>query len=283
MITKQRQIYIDLLSILGIVFILLFGLSAFSTTKAQAVLGARELGIGQAITALPGNSLSVFANPAMMPEKERSVSFFGVRYYGLAEITDIATAITYPTKLGVFGAGVHRYGFDLFNESRLRLAYKYNFKGFRFGLIANYNHVMQGGEYGSAGTLGMDLGVSAPIIPSLWIGAQAANINRPRYGKLNDEELPRFMSFGLSYRLSEIALFSSDIFKDVRFPISYRGGIEVTIVERLQGRAGITTSPQTFSVGFGYKGSTLGANVAVQRHANSHLGYSPAIDLNIRW
>lgn len=254
-----------------------------STTEAQAVLGARELAMGQATTALPGSSWSVFSNPAMMPDEKPSVSFFGVRYFGLSEITDIAAALTYPTNLGVLAAGVHRYGFDLFNENRLRIGYKNDTSGFHYGIVLNYSHVVQGGGYGSAGALGADIGLAAPIISGLWIAAKAVNINQPTYGSRNDEELPRNLSIGLSYQLSDIALFSTEVFKDVRFPIAYRGGIEMHIIGGLMGRAGVTTAPQTFSAGFGYIDSFWSANIGVQRHEHNVLGYSPAIDFKISW
>lgn len=250
--------------------------------RAQ-VIGARELSMGQAVTALQKTSWAVFGNPAMMPKGKASVSFFGVRYYGFAEITDMAVSLQYPTTYGVWAGGVHRYGFDLFSESRLRLGYKNSFKGFHFGAVFNYSHVAQGGGNGSAGAIGVDLGIAAAITPELWIGAKAVNINRPTYGSLNDEELPRNLSIGFSYRLSDIALLSSDVIKDVRFPISYRAGIEVRVIGGLVGRAGITTSPNTFSAGFGYNGTFWSANVGVQRHENVVLGYSPAIDFKITW
>jgi hypothetical protein len=143
--------------------------------------------------------------------------------------------------------------------------------------------VAQGGGYGSAGALGVDVGVVAPILQDLWIGAKATNINQPEYGSRNDEKLPRELSIGLSYRLSDIALFTTDVVKDVQFPFSYRGGVEVTIIDHLVGWAGVTTEPQTFSLGFGYSGSFWSANVGVQRHENRVLGYSPAIDFKIIW
>lgn len=251
--------------------------------KAQAVLGARELAMGQATTALPGSAFSLFTNQAMVPEDVRSVSFYGVRYYGLAEITDMAAAVTYPAKIGIISAGMHRYGYDLFNESRIRIGYKNIYKTFRFGIVANYSHVMQGGGYGNAGAIGLDVGMAAPVVPGLWIAMKATNINQPEYGSRNNEELPREMSIGFSYRLTSGVLFSSDLVKDVQFPVSYRFGVEATVIEHLRAMAGVTTSPQTFSAGFGYRRTTWGAHVGVQRHENAVLGYSPAIDFNIRW
>lgn len=252
---------------------------------AQATLGARALSMGQVTTALPNSEWSVFANPAMIDRESRSVSFFGVRYYGFADITDIAAAATCPARFGSIGFGVHRYGDDLFNESRLRITYKNAYEGFHYGAAVNYNHVSIGGGYGSAGALGLDIGLAAPLTDGLWIGAKATNINQPKYGDYNnsEEELARDLSIGLSYQLSGIALFSADVVKDVRFPISYRAGVEVNIVDRLKGRAGITTRPLTFAGGFGYETQVWGVNVAVQQHENPVLGLSPGFDLRLSW
>lgn len=263
--------------------ILMWGLVNIPPVQAQGVIGARELAIGQATTALQGTDWAMFSNPALMPSDRKTVSFFGVRYYGLSELTDMAATATYPTVLGVLGVGAHRYGFSKYNESRIRLGYKNSFLGFHFGAILNYSHVSFGGGYASAGAVGVNLGLAAPIVPGLWIGAKATNINQPTYGSLNEEELPRDLSIGLSYQLSDVAMFSMEVYKDVKFPISYRGGVEVKIIGDLMGRAGITTKPQTFAAGFGYSGSFWSANVAVQRHENRVLGYSPAVDFNISW
>ena len=254
-------------------------------SRAQATLGARAIAVGQATTALPENESSVFENPAMISEKQASVSFFGIRYYGLAELTDMSAIINLPTKIGVIGAGAHRYGNDLFNENRLRLAYKNSFKRFYYGLALNYNHVTQGGGYGSFGALGVDAGIAAAITPSLWIGAKATNLNRASYGEINDivEEIPRNLSIGFSFKLSDLALFTTDVLKDVNFPLSYRGGVEVTVIDHLKARAGITTKPQTFSAGFGYSTKSWGANVVVQKHEVQALGYSPGLDFQISW
>lgn len=136
---------------------------------------------------------------------------------------------------------------------------------------------------GPAGAFGIDIGLAAPIVSDLWIGAKATNINQPEYGSKNNEKLPRELSIGLSYQLSDIALFTSDVVKDVQFPISYRGGLEVSVIENLLARAGITVEPLTFSGGFGYSGEFWAVNIAVQRHENRVLGYNPAIDFKITW
>lgn len=253
---------------------------------AQVTLGARELSMGQATTALPNSDWSVFANPAMIDEQEGSVSFFGVRYYGLPDITDLAAVATYPAGFGSIGFGAHRYGNDLFNENRLRLTYKNAFQGFHYGLAVNYTHIVQGAGYGSVGAIGIDAGLAARVAEKLWLGAKATNINQPRYGVYSndiEEEPPRELAVGISYQLSDIALFSSDAVKDVRFPLSYRAGVEINIFDQLKGRAGITTRPLTFAGGFGYETPVWGVNVGVQQHENPVLGLSPGFDIRLSW
>lgn len=252
---------------------------------SQVTLGAREISLGQATSALPNSTWAVFANPSMASESEKKVSFFGIRYYGLTELTDVAVAATYPTKFGVLGAGVYRFGDDLYNENQLRVSYKNSYQGFHYGAVINYNHVVQGDGHGSFGALGIDVGLAAEIIENLWIGAKAANVNQPKYGEFNNiaEEPVRDLSIGFSYLVSDLFLFTSDVYKDVRFPVSYRGGAEIKIIENLKARVGVTTEPLTFSAGFGYNTDLWGVNIVAQQHENPVLGISPGLDLNISW
>src|SRR5699024_6694425 len=106
-------------------FLLLLAGTAFfnvAAADAQATLGARPIALGQATSALPGGAWPIFENPAMISEKQAQASFFVIRYYGLSALTDIAAVVTYPTKFGVIGGGVHRHGYHLFNKTRIRAA-----------------------------------------------------------------------------------------------------------------------------------------------------------------
>lgn len=250
----------------------------FSSAQAQSVMGARSMAMGQTGVAAPGDNWAIFSNTALMETEQNQVSFYGFRYLGISEITDMAVSLNYQTKFGTFGAGIHRYGFNLFNENRMRIAYKNNLSDFHYGAAINYTHVFQGGNYGSAGAVGIDLGIGAKVVDALWVGARATNINQPSYGS-TDEELPRELAIGFSYQLAPRALFTSELVKDVRFPLSYRAGLEFEIIESLFARAGATTEPETFSFGFGYATDRWFINIAVQQHIP--LGLSPALDLGI--
>ena len=261
-----------------ITFVLIF-VSAPDIVLAQLVMGADGLAMGQATTALQDNNWGIFSNPATINSNKKSVSFFSLRNYGFTELTDIAATVSFPTSKGTAALGFHRYGGDLFNETRIRLGYANSWNDLKFGAVLNYNHISQASPYGSGGTLGFDIGLTAKLTERVWLGAKTTNLNQPGYDfAANEESLSRELSIGLSYDLDQNVLFLFDVVKDVRFPVAYRGGIEVKIVDNLSGRVGVTTEPNTYSFGVGYTASLWEANLVFQRHET--LGFSPGIGLN---
>lgn len=252
----------------------IFGTVSFHT-YAQITMGAKGLGMGQATTALPEYDWALFANPSLLNNDKVGLGFYGLRNYGFAEITDMSATGSVPTGFGVAALGFHRYGDNLFNETRIRFGYKNEWQMLHFGVVTNYSHISFGADYGSGGAFGLDIGVAAQLAEDLWVGARSTNINRPEYEGIN-EELAREIGIGFSYGLNELAVFAFDAVKDVRFPVSYRGGLEINIIEELKGRVGITTEPLSYSLGFGYGMERWVINFAVQKH--ELLGFSPGVD-----
>lgn len=261
--------------------ILLLGISGITQQlHAQNSMGATSIAMGQTGVAIPNSNWSLFTNVALMPTDENRVSFYGFRYVGIAEITDMAANLTTQTKWGTLGAGVHRYGFNLFNENRFLLAYKNSLNRFHYGASISYTHIFQGGNYGAAGAIGFDAGLAAEITDNLWFGARATNLNQPSYGD-TDEELPRELATGISYLLTPEALITAEIVKDVMFPLSFRSGVQFEVIQSLFIRAGITTQPETYSFGFGYQAGSWDVNFGLQQH--NPLGLSPALDLTVKF
>lgn len=244
--------------------------------KGQVILGARSLGMGQAVTALPESPWSLYLNPAMLPG-ERQVAFYGIQNYRLPELMDVSAVIVNPFSFGTMALGHHRYGNDLFNKHRTRLGYKYEWRGVHAGLVLNYSHVSIS-NYGNDGAIGVDLGVAASPFENLWFGASANNINRPKIGT----ELPRRLTIGFSYRMVERVTATSEVVKDVQFPVAYRGGLEVEMVDNFFARTGITTEPTTYSFGLGLLiAGRYAVNLAVQHH--ELLSWSPGLDVLLKW
>ena len=256
------------------------GFTSTGVTIAQNAMGAKVVSMGQAGVALPDSEWSLFSNSALLSTNHNNASFYRFRYVGISEITDMAAVLNLQTGLGTLGVGVHRYGFNLFSENRLMLGFKKSFGTFHAGISTSYYHVNQGGSYGSAGAVGVDIGIAAELADGLWIGARATNINYPSYGK-SDEILPRDLSLGFSYQLAENIVLSMEAMKDVMFPLSLRSGVQVELIPSLYARAGFTSNPETYSFGFGYMPDRWSINIGIQQH--NPLGLSPALDLGINF
>ena len=280
-VIKRLFIMIRRFKVNCLLTICLLGVSgSISHTHAQSSMGATSVAMGQTGVAVPNTNWAIFSNSAMMPTDETRVSFYGFRYVGIAEITDMAANVMTPLNWGTVGIGIHRYGFNLFNENRLLLAYKNSMDRFHYGASVAYTHIFQGGNYGSAGAIGLDLGLAAEIMEDLWFGARITNLNQPTYGNTN-EELSRELATGLSFMLTPEALITAEIVKDVMFPLSFRSGVQYEVIQSLFIRAGITTEPETYSFGFGYQASSWEVNFALQQH--NPLGLSPALDLSVKF
>jgi hypothetical protein len=253
--------------------------------RSQNPMGAGSVGMGMTAVSATQTSWAVFNNPALMSTETGTVSFYAFRYAGFAELTDMAAAVSIPTRAGTFGVGAHRYGFDLFSENRFLAGWKYRFEQLHFGVAATWHHIVQGGGYGSAGALGVDIGFAADLLPVLRFGARATNINQPAYGGSNNgsvnEYLPRELAAELTLKASDMLTLAAGLVKDVRFPLSVRSGIQFEPVTSLAIRAGFTTEPGTWSFGAGYTFSRFGVNLAMQQH--DPLGLSPAMDITVEF
>ncbi len=274
MIQRIHQIYAAAL------FFLLFNSCLLHPAMSQAIIGARDLAMGSTSVAHHGSKWALFSNPALADSEVSTLSVYAMQFSGFSELTDMAGAFTMPLKFGVVSAGIHRFGFDLFSENRFLIGFKKNYNRLHYGIVLNYHSVSFGREYPSVSAIGIHVGVAAEIIDGVMLGARATNINQPSF-RGSDEILPRDLSVGFSYRLNRTLVLTSDIVKDVQFPVSVRFGAEAEIFQEFYGRAGFTTEPVTYSAGFGYSPSEWSVNVAVQHH--ELLGMSPAVDLSIRF
>lgn len=267
----------------GIVVVLLFWNPVYAQSAYDFFGSARASALGYATTALP-SSAGVHANPAASAAHDRRlVSVFVREGFGLSSLRYGAGYATLPFQWGVFSAGASTFGNDLYRELHYSVGYAQRFqlgtsRNVHFGVVGRYYHTRIEG-YGHAGAFGLHLGVLISLLSSLELGAHATNVNAPT---LDDEEvLPQTLSVGLQYRASSRVLVLADAFKDIRFPISFRGGIEVRPIPLLALRAGLTTTPSRFTGGVGIHLGQIRGHVAAEQHPE--LGWSPSASLEVLW
>jgi len=241
--------------------------------------GARAAALGGAATAL-AQELSGYANPATWATVTgRGVAFFASQAFGLPALRLGAVAYVEPTRLGAFAAGARTFGFEAYRETHLHVGSARGFRlgttrRFHLGVGVQYRHLAIP-AYGQEGTFTANLGGLVAVHPGLLVGFHAANVLG------GGEDRVRSLALGLAYTPADPVLVVVDVYKDVRFPLSVRAGIEAHPVSALFLRAGATTAPARLTTGIGLRLGHLTADVAGERH--EALGWSPAVSLGIRW
>lgn len=244
---------------------------------------ARASAMGYATTGL-ADDVGVHANPAARSAVARRVTvFFARQSFGVSELRYGAAHHTEPTPWGSVSLGAGTFGFDAYREVHLNVGVARGLalgttRRLHVGLNARYYHTSIS-EYGSAGALGLNAGVLVNVLYTLDFGVHATNLNAPAL--VSDEALPQTLSAGLSYRPENRLRIVADVFKDLDFPLSLRGGIELHPVPVLALRAGVATAPVRFTAGAGVVVDRLRADVAAEQHPD--LGWSPSASLGVAW
>ncbi len=264
-------------------------LCAFVAPAAHAQLvplaegGARTLALGRATVALEGEVWGHHNPAAWATLPGRAGSAFASQAFGLSELRLGAVAVAEPTRYGTVAASARSYGFEDFRETVFGLGFARSFavsasRRVHAGLRLGYTSVSVPG-FGSTAALGLSLGTLTEVLPGLDFGFHAYNLNRPELGA--SDPLRRGLEVGLGYRPARQALVLVGVDKEVDFPVSFRGGLEVQPVEVLFLRAGFTTAPVRSSLGVGVAVGILRADVSAERH--EWIGWTPGFGFGVQF
>lgn len=244
---------------------------------------ARADALGYSTTAAP-SAVSTQANPAARATQSEPVSTFYAREgLGLSALRYGSSALTLPLNWGVPSVGASTFGFDKYREVHISVGYARALhlgtsRSFYVGAVTRYHHVAIP-NYESTGAVGLNVGILVSLVRALHLGVHATNVNGAEWAER--QPLPRTLALGLHYQPVDRVTVMTDVFKDVRFPVSVRGGLEVRPVDVLALRAGITTNPVRFMTGAGVYLGPLRADVAAEQH--QELGWSPSASLRVDW
>ena len=272
----------NLLRVTALIAAVLFSSHLYAGNENQ-VSGARRAGLGQAYAGVRGDFWQLFMNPAGMAgiDAPQAGAYFEQRYL-LSDLSYGTAGFAMPFKDRHYaGLDFSGFGFGGYNEARIGLAYATTlFEKLSLGAKVNYARTSIE-NYGSAGAVFIDLGVSLEIIEGLSMGARVFNANQGELDSEIGEQIPTTLDLGAAYQVTDRVLFLVDVQKQVNFPTSFRGGIEYGVLDFLQVRAGVSTQPVTvnFGIGLDYKGIEF--DFANSLH--EYLGYTPSISLSYRF
>jgi hypothetical protein len=241
--------------------------------------GGRSAGVaGAAVTY--SDVWSAFHNPAGLAYlKKFSAGAFNETPFLLNELSTRGVAVALPVAdLGVFGVSMSYYGFNLYNEKKIGLAYAKSFgEKISAAIQLDYLGTSISEGYGSNSAFTVEAGFRAQILPKLFLGAHIFNPTRAKLADYDREKIPTVLKGGLSYLFSDKVTVSIESEKNMDADNIFKAGVEYHIVKILFVRGGISTNPVKTAFGFGIDLDSFKFDIAASYH--QQLGYTPNVSL----
>jgi hypothetical protein len=225
--------------------------------------GARAAALGNASVTLP-DLWALNNNVAGIGGLEQAqVGAYVENRFGIRAFSTVALQVVYPTaRYGNYGLSMSRFGDELFSQQHVGVGIGHRLGQFSLGGKVDLWQVAAEG-YGSRKAVALSVGGQAEVIPGLYFGAYAYNINQARLAEFGDERLPTIMKAGLGYRPYQKLLLLAETEKHIDFPANFKAGIEYQVLqERLYLRTGFGSLTNRATFGLGFKARHLLADYA---------------------
>lgn len=236
-----------------------------NTAQAQDLcnFGARAAGMGYASVTLP-DVWALSNNPAAMAKLQKPhLGLYVQNRFGEAAFTTVALQTVYPTqKYGTYGLSLSRFGDALFSQQHIGIGLAHKLGQFSLGAKADIWQ-LQVAEYGSRKAVSLSAGVQGEIMPDLFFGAYAYNLNQAQLASYEDERLPTVMKAGLSYRPTPRLLIAAETEKNIDYNADFKAGAEYTLIqEKFKLRTGFSTLTSSLTFGAGFQARQLQVDYA---------------------
>lgn len=261
-----------------ILFIIIFisiTFITFAQNGSSSISGAKGAAMANTSTTFQ-DVFSITSNQAGIAFLENtSVGLLAEQRFLNTDIQQFGAVAGLPTRFGSFGLLIQTFGFEVYKEQKIGLAYARKLsKKFAIGVQFNYLNTRIS-EYGNFNAISFEGGLQAEIIENLWLGAAISNPFRIEIAP--DEYLPTQFNIGLSYHFSNKVLIATEAQKDFEYPTSIRVGLDYRIIEPLSIRLGVGTEPIQNSFGIGIHLKQLTLDFAARYHQT--LGFTPTFSM----
>jgi hypothetical protein len=244
-------------------------------------LGARPIALNGAFTSIADNSQAIFYNPSGLGQMyNREIAFFySPAPYGLSELAIAALTYAEPTKYGTFGVGIKTYGFELYRELNVLLSYGNNYKDkIYYGMNFNfYNLKIE--NYNSASSFGLDLGAMAYLHKYVRWGFIAKNFTGAKIGE-SKEKIAQVYRTGFNFVPLQNLNLVLEVEKDVKYPLSFRSGMEYSVLDYVDLRFGVGSEPTNFAGGIGLSYDLFQLDYALTKSPDLGITHQGTLTVN---
>ncbi|MBC5775491.1 hypothetical protein H8S95_15545 [Pontibacter sp. KCTC 32443] len=216
-------------------------------------MGARAAALGNASVIIP-DVWALHNNVAgIAGQTNIQVGAYADNRFGIRAFTTVALLGIYPTaKHGVYGISMSRFGDKLYNQQHIGLGAAHKLGQFSIGAKADVWQVAVQG-YGSRKAVTLAIGGQAEIIPGLYFGAHAYNLNQAKLADFEDERLPTTMKAGIGYVPYKKLLLLAETEKNIDHNATFKAGIEYQVLPgKFILRSGFQSLANTLNFGAGF-------------------------------
>ncbi len=255
-------------------------LLVFLTGKSSAQFnpGAKQIALANSDIATNNDVFGLFNNPAGLSysSKNELGVFYSPAPFGLSELASGFSGYKHSFQFGTLAAGYMTYGFELYRENMVSVAYS-NFieEKLAVGLTANY-HTISIERYGDDNSISFNIGGIASIQHNLRLGFLFENITRSSFGE-DDNQIPVVYNAGLSYDINPEITLNAAVEKELDFDPSVKFGLEYKIIEYFELRFGYKNKPDSFAAGIGINYSIFNLDYAFFTHQDLGLTHQAGI------
>lgn len=218
--------------------------------SVSTLMGARGAALGYA-TAASFDEWSIFNNPAGLAAVRQSTAGFALEAFpALPGANRTGAAFTQPFAAGAGAVALFRFGDPLYSEQLLSVGYGHQMGNTALGVRLSYIQYRASG-FETRHALGVTAGGITELLPSLWIGAYALNINMPTIGETR-EKIPTVLLAGLRYQPTDRATLATEIEKDVERDLIWKSGMEYRVHKKIFARSGFWINPSALFIGIGF-------------------------------
>ena len=248
------------------------------SSRARAMSGA--------VTSFSDDYSAIFYNPAGLRFSGDQVGATHYKLFGNDYSAVSAVSGSYESKFGSFGIGyqvmnVENYDINMTSEQKFSLGHslylnKDVISETSLGYSLNIYHLSYH-ELGSQSQIGINAGIISVLHQRTRLGIMLTNINKPKVGKGEQQEIPQMLAIGLSYIPYQGVITAVDLKKNFAGDTEYRGGVEVELHPMMTLRMGVRNNPASYSFGAGFKVIGINLDYALNTHAVLDMTHHIAI------
>lgn len=188
-------------------------------------------------------------------------------------------------KAGTIGVSFNQFGYELYNENKLGIAYAKGFGQYiQIGIQLDYLFLMSNDDYGRQDAITFEIGLQSHVTDKLTLGTYLFNPVSFKMHTFNDAKIPIVFRFGLDYQFTKNFSAQCEIEKDTSHKgVSLRAGLEYEVINNLYIRAGAQSNPGIFTFGLGYQIKFFQINIAGQMHNKLGASLQVGTVFNFNW